>query len=385
MFEREPTQVELMGSDVLKTDVFVVGGGPAGLAAGIALRQRGLSVVVADLARPPIDKACGEGLMPNTVALLKELGVNLCPGDAIPFRGIRFINEGVAAEGAFTESYGLGVRRTILHQALVERAVEVGVQCLWGARVTRIARGEVWLDSRRVECRWIIAADGQNSQVRKWAGLDRGQPEETRYGFRQHFRVGPWTNFVEVHWGSNCQIVVTPVRPDEVCLVVTSRSPRIRLKEALMQFPEIARRLEGRPAITKDLGAISALRVLRTVCRGPAALVGDASGSVDSLTGEGLGLAFRQAEVLAEAIASDDLARYQAAHRRINRLPEMMSRLLLALENRPKLRRRTILALAKEPHLFERLLAAHSGTFSPLTFGFGNILRLGRRLIAEPS
>jgi hypothetical protein len=96
-------------------------------------------------------------------------------------------------------------------------------------------------------------------------------------------------------------------------------------------------------------------------------------------------LAFRQAEALAEAIADDDLSRYQAAHRRINRLPEIMSRLLLALENRPKLRRRAIVALAKEPHLFEQLLAAHTGTFSPLTIGFGNILRLGRTLIAEPS
>jgi flavin-dependent dehydrogenase len=113
--------------------------------------------------------------------------------------------------------------------------------------------------------------------------------------------------------------------------------------------------------------------------------VGDASGSVDSLTGEGLGLAFRQAEALAEAIADDDLSRYQAAHRRINRFPEIMSRLLLALENRPKLRRRAVIALAKEPHLFERLLSAHTGTFSPLTIGLGNILRLGRRLIAEPS
>ena len=73
------SQVELMGSDVLKTDVFIVGGGPAGLATAIAIRQRGLRVVVADLARPPIDKACGEGLMPQTVAELKGLGVTLGP------------------------------------------------------------------------------------------------------------------------------------------------------------------------------------------------------------------------------------------------------------------------------------------------------------------
>ena len=80
-----------MGSDILKTDVFIVGGGPAGLATGIAIRQRGLRVVVADLARPPIDKACGEGLMPQTVAELKALGVTLGPSQAVPFRGIRFI------------------------------------------------------------------------------------------------------------------------------------------------------------------------------------------------------------------------------------------------------------------------------------------------------
>jgi hypothetical protein len=111
-----------MGSDVLKTDVFIVGGGPAGLATGIALRQRRLSVVVADLARPPIDKACGEGLMPQTVAELKGLGVALGPSQAVSFRGIRFIGEGRVAEGAFPQGYGLGIRRTTLHQALVERA-----------------------------------------------------------------------------------------------------------------------------------------------------------------------------------------------------------------------------------------------------------------------
>jgi 2-polyprenyl-6-methoxyphenol hydroxylase-like FAD-dependent oxidoreductase len=161
-----------MGSDVLKTDVFIVGGGPAGLAAGIAIRQRGLRVVVADVSRPPIDKACGEGLMPQTVEALKDFGVKLGPAQATPFCGIRFIHEGKVAEGSFPQGYGLGIRRTTLHQALVNRAEEVGVQALWGTRVKQITRGEALLDSCKVECRWIIGADGQNSQVRKWAGLD---------------------------------------------------------------------------------------------------------------------------------------------------------------------------------------------------------------------
>jgi flavin-dependent dehydrogenase len=340
---------------------------------------------VADVAKPPIDKTCGEGLMPQTVAALKDFGVRLGPSQAIPFRGIRFIGEGNVATGEFPTSYGMGIRRTTLHHALVQRAEEVGVQSLWGTRVVSLDHGKVSLDSGKVQCRWTIGADGQNSLVRKWAGLDQGRPQESRFGFRQHFRVAPWTDFVEVHWGRHCQIVATPVTPEEVCLVVTSRSPQIRVKDALSQFPAIAGRLAGCEAVTKDLGAISALRILRKVCRGPIALVGDASGSVDSLTGEGLGLAFQQANALADALAHDDLARYESAHRRINRPPEVMSRLLLAMENRAWLRRRVIDALAREPQLFGRLLAVHDGTFSPLSFGIGSFFKLGWRLLATSS
>jgi hypothetical protein len=146
-----------MGVHTLDTVVFIVGGGPAGLAAGIAIRQKGLRVKVADPTQPPIDKACGEGLMPNTMASLKELGVGLRPGDAIPFRGIRFINEGVAAEGAFTESYGLGIRRTILHKALPEakfgwtraECSAAGLSPQMG-KTLRCENGLVWTeDSRR--------------------------------------------------------------------------------------------------------------------------------------------------------------------------------------------------------------------------------------------
>ena len=54
-----------------------MGGGPAGLAAGIAAREQGHDVMVADGVRPPIDKAGGEGVMPNGVAALRSLGVEI--------------------------------------------------------------------------------------------------------------------------------------------------------------------------------------------------------------------------------------------------------------------------------------------------------------------
>ena len=98
------------------TDVFIVGGGPAGLAAAIAARQRGLSVTLADGTMPPIDKACGEGLMPVGVAALEAMGARaLIPTDSCtPLTGVRYVQEdGMRVEARFGGASGLGVRRVL--------------------------------------------------------------------------------------------------------------------------------------------------------------------------------------------------------------------------------------------------------------------------------
>ena len=121
------------------TDVFVVGGGPAGLAAAIAARLKGFDVIVADAAQPPIDKACGEGLMPDSFAALRGLGVVLDDIEqSFPFRGIRFHGAGVSVAAAFPEGQGIGIRRTRLHGILIKRAQEAGVSLLWGTRVSGV-------------------------------------------------------------------------------------------------------------------------------------------------------------------------------------------------------------------------------------------------------
>src|SRR5579862_3519630 len=99
-------------------DVFVVGGGPAGLAAAIAARQRGFAVAVADGAEPPVEKACGEGLMPDTLSALQELGVSVNRTEGFAFRGIRFVERGLRAEGSFPSEEGIGLRRRALHQKM---------------------------------------------------------------------------------------------------------------------------------------------------------------------------------------------------------------------------------------------------------------------------
>jgi flavin-dependent dehydrogenase len=135
---------------IFDTDVFVVGGGPAGLAAGIAASQHGLRVIVADRAQPPIDKACGEGLMPDSLAVLARLGVSLEGCETGTFRGIRFVGPESSVAAEFPQGRGLGVRRVLLHQLFVEQAHQCGVEMLWGARVSAIRDNAVLVNGRAI-------------------------------------------------------------------------------------------------------------------------------------------------------------------------------------------------------------------------------------------
>ena len=85
-------------------DVGIVGGGPVGLATAIACRAHGLTAMVVERApHLPIDKACGEGMMPGAVAALAELGVELPRGAGRPFRGIRYLDGGLVVEAPFPD------------------------------------------------------------------------------------------------------------------------------------------------------------------------------------------------------------------------------------------------------------------------------------------
>src|SRR3954451_12756607 len=120
------------------TDLCVIGGGPAGLATAIAARRRGLDVTLADCAVPPIDKACGEGIMPDGLAAARSLGLDLTGAQGQTFRGIRFCDSKSSAEADFPHGPGLGLRRTALHQLMLEHALDCGVRMAWGTRVCGI-------------------------------------------------------------------------------------------------------------------------------------------------------------------------------------------------------------------------------------------------------
>ena len=347
-------------------DVFVVGGGPAGLATAIAARRHGLSVAVADGAVPPIDKPCGEGLMPDGVEALHQFGIEIPPGEAYPFRGIRFVSDGLEAEANFPRGTAYGIRRTHLHRIMLDHAASSGVHMLWQAAVTGIHPEGALVAGELVRSRWVVGADGTGSLVRGWAKLDRrglggDQERNLRFAFRRHYRLAPWANYMELHWGRRCQVYVTPVDREEICVALISSSPKLRLEDALGEFPELCERLENAEHASNERGAITVTRRLRRVYRGHVALVGDASGGVDAITGEGLCLAFRQAMLLGDCLASGDLARYQQGHRQLIRRPALMARMMLSMAKHRHLRQRTMQVFQSSPRSFTGMLALHVG------------------------
>ena len=369
-------------------DAVVIGGGPAGLAASIAAARAGLSVLVADVRKPPIDKLCGEGMLPDGLAGLRALGVDLnAARNGTAFEGISF-HDGVSSFGAaFPGAAGLGLRRTALHEGLMDAACREGVTLRWQARAEMESFGMVRVAGERVRCRYVMGADGQRSMVRQAAGLSGNagqQRRRQRLASGQHYACAGWSRSVEVHWAGHTQAYVTPVGPQEVGVAFLSADPDIRPNACLDLFPVLRERLAQAQVIGKAQGATSVIfripRVTYNNGAGGVALIGEASGSVDAITGEGLTLLFRQAIALGDALRAGDLRLYEREHRRIMRRARFMSRLLMTLSEYPRWRGHVFRAFAKEPRAFENLLAAHVGQ-RPRLFGAGGCAPLCGHLL----
>ncbi|HKC27214.1 MAG TPA: FAD-dependent monooxygenase, partial [Jatrophihabitans sp.] len=177
-------------------DLLVAGGGPAGLVTALHARRAGLGVVVLEPRAAPIDKACGEGLMPGAVRALRQLDVT---PSGQPFAGIRYCAGERVVSARFRDGPGLGVRRTELHSRLHAVAEQAGVEFV-DERVTSVAQNDDAVCVAGQRARYLVGADGLHSHVRRAMGLQRLCHSAPRWGLRAHYAVQPWADHVEVHW-----------------------------------------------------------------------------------------------------------------------------------------------------------------------------------------
>ena len=331
-------------------DLLVAGGGPAGLVTALHAARAGLRVTVVERRRAPIDKACGEGMMPYTVQQLEKLGISL-PGT--PFRGITYFDARRRVDAPFRGEAGMGVRRTALHSTLMDAVNAAGVE------VVNAHVGAISQDSESVRCgpfqaRYLAAADGLHSPIRRSLGLALPSRGARRWGLRRHVRTAPWSDRVEVYWGESAEAYVTPVAEDCVGIaILTARQGPFESR--LAEFGALCERVNGQPH-----GPERAAGPLRQRVSGRRAgrvlLVGDAAGYVDALTGEGLGIAFGGAELLVNCIVADRPGDYDRQWQRMSRRYRLLTAgLLHAVEFGPT-RSRVVPTAAALPRGFGKIV-----------------------------
>jgi len=345
---------------VRRTDVLIAGAGPAGIATAISLARRGVDVRVIERRSAPLDKACGEGIAPAGVRALAALGVRTERLRAASFEGVRYVDGALAFEGRFATGCGLGVRRTELSRELLEAAARAGIEVALGCALRGFESSSSGViaqtSSGALHSRMLVGADGLASPVRDWAGL-AAPARSRRFGVRRHFRIPPWSTFVEVHWAGGAEAYVTPVAPDEVGVAILARADGRSFEQQLAMFPVLAAKLAGIQAVSEARGAGPFWQRARRRVSGGIALVGDAAGYTDAVTGEGIALALRTGEALARIFAAHGSpAGYERAWWRLTREHRAFAALLGFAVAHSRTRRAAFRALARSPSLFEKLL-----------------------------
>jgi flavin-dependent dehydrogenase len=312
----------------ISEEVLVVGAGPAGSIAGLILARAGVRVRLVDRDTFPRHKLCGDSLNPGAMALLARHGL-AAPVSArgLLVRGMLLTGPGGAAvNGEYPNGvHGRSLRRYDFDRILLEAAIAAGAIFEPRVRVVSplVASGSAGgvvtgvvtksIDGAATErhARLIIAADGRRSALGVALGLARHPPRPRRWVLGAYFEgVSGLTDRGEMHVRRRRYLGVAPV-PDglvNACLVVpwaTARrlmhAPGVALDAALLADEQLGPRFRDARRVTP----VHVLGPLATDVRTAGApgmlLAGDAAGFVDPMTGDGMRLAMRGAELAAEA------------------------------------------------------------------------------------
>ena len=218
----------LSQSDLLprSTDVFVIGGGPAGLAAAIAARHRGFRVSWCGLLRcRPSTRLAAKASCP-TASRRPHAGhrPRKCRRPAVSRYPLLPWRRGLAGRSIVSQRPRPRFTTHRPARLMVEHADDAGVDLAWGVRITAFQRRSRWPDGRYAHAGSSepMAATRRSGAGRVWTQLRARQPP---FRISPPLSVAPWSEFMEIHWGDGCQVYITPVSPEEVCVVLISRDP----------------------------------------------------------------------------------------------------------------------------------------------------------------
>jgi geranylgeranyl reductase family protein len=194
-------------------DVLVIGGGPAGSAAGFWLAKAGHDVCVLERKAFPRDKTCGDGLTPRAVHQLREMGLE--PAIAAHHHrhdGLRAVAHGITLELPWPEhpvfpSYGYVVRRRDLDQMVADHADGAGATVLASTEAVRpllrdglvtgaLVKDKASGETREIHARYVIVADGSLSRFGRALGAARNKSYPQGIAIRGYFEspvsTDPW-------------------------------------------------------------------------------------------------------------------------------------------------------------------------------------------------
>jgi flavin-dependent dehydrogenase len=393
----------MLGDMDERCDVAIAGGGPAGAALALLLGQAGLRVVVLERKRFPRFKPCGEFMSPECLVILRELGVRDDVGSLGCARvsGMRLCGYGRTATGKFAAigraqaplPFGWAVRRerfdaVLLRAAAATRGVEVR-EATAVAGLLRDSRGGVCGVRVRdrggetsIAAAIVVGADGLRSPIARALGVQRPLPWLDKVALTTRFAGVDARDCAEVHLFPGGYFAATTVDDGLFTLnLVVDRATVAKRGRGWDEF--LAAHLERAPALGDRLrGAVRvdpvrgcgplAMQTTAQVSDG-AALVGDACGYVDPLTGEGIFFALRGAQLLAPVV----VAAFRAGRRDARalrgyeraRAAEFAPRLFLArcLQRgltRPAVVAHVLALLSRRPRLAD-LLVAVTGDYVP--------------------
>jgi flavin-dependent dehydrogenase len=317
----------------MQCDVLVIGAGPAGSSVANQLARAGFAVRLADKKDFPRHKPCGEFLSPQCLPFLQDLGASIEALGPRLVRGMQMSGYGQTALGrfrrvgdrpAFTLA-GFGVRRERFDQMLLEGARAAGAEWLPRHEFVRLLRddngriaGARLRDAggAEIDCRarFVVGADGVHSRIARELGVQRPTPWLDQFALVAHYRGVPGQPCAEVHLLPGGFFAATTVDDGifSVNLIVPRKTLRSRdaadwdgfVASHFAAAPGMAERLRGGERIERWRG-IGPLAHTTTAQTFPGcALVGDACGYVDPLTGEGIYFSLFAARALASALAS---------------------------------------------------------------------------------